>query len=65
MKVIAYVVLILLFLGLIGKVADHEVAIEKLNDAPVTVAKVDLTEKTVLQIAILEKEIDMLKLRVE
>ena len=65
MKVLAYVILALLFLGFLGKLADHDIAIKQLEDKPVTVATVDLTEKTILRIAILEKEIDMLKLRVE
>jgi len=66
MKVLAYVIVILFFLGLVGKVADHEEAIKEMKSPEtVTVAKVDLTEKTVMQIAIMEKEIDMLKLRVE
>lgn len=65
MKVVAYIIFILLLLGLIGKVGEHDAAIKELQDTPVAVAKIDLTDKTVIQIAIMEKEIDMLKLRVE
>lgn len=65
MKALACVILTIIFFVFLEKLAEHDSAIKQLEDKPITVAKVDLTEKTVLQIAIMEKEIDMLKLRIE
>jgi cell division protein FtsB len=62
---VLFTVIIVLLLGLIGRVGKHDEAIKEIQNTPITVATVDLTTKTVMAIANLEQEVDMLRLRVE